>query len=198
MVYKRSVAIKRMLATTKNKKGTCQEVTRGWFGVPSVGDYDHDGDADANDGWESEPESAKHIGDRNPPAGVPLYFKDKGRVGFGHRCGSLGDGNLGCGNMARSTDMLPTKYAPGITSTTTIEEIEEHMGLEYVGWSETMDGVLIPDDITKKKQKTSRGKNVDDAIAALKTAQSKRKVGTPGHKAITAALKEAKKVSFIK
>ena len=57
-----------------NVPGSCQANVRKWFDAPAVGDVDNDGDADAVDGWLSEPEAARHPGDRNPPAGKPLAF----------------------------------------------------------------------------------------------------------------------------
>lgn len=125
--------------TTHNEKGFCQQVTRGWFNAPSAGDRDGDGDADAKDGWLSEPLHARHPGDRTPPAGVPLYFEKDGGKGFGHRCISWDDKGL-----ARSTDMNDGKYAPTVTGFATISEIERAMGVKYVGWSETIDGYIIP------------------------------------------------------
>lgn len=135
----RNQAKARAQRTTTNKKGFCQQVTRGWFDAPSAGDRDGDGDADAKDGWLSEPLHARHIGDRTPPPGVPLYFEKDGGKGFGHRCISW-DG----AGLTRSTDMYEGKYAPTRTGYATIPEIEAAMGVKYAGWSETIDGYPIP------------------------------------------------------
>lgn len=137
MVNTREEAVQASLKTTVNEVGSCQKTTRTWFDVPSAGDYDRDGDADAVDGWKMEPARYKHPGDRNPPRGVPLSFSG-GSKGYGHRCISLGNG------LARSTDMEMNAYSPGKTNNTTIEAIEKHMGVHYLGWSETCDGTLIP------------------------------------------------------
>lgn len=139
MVKSNVEAVKAALEQDKNIPGTCQMVTRGWFGAPSAGDRDGDRDADANDGWASEPASAKVLGDRKPPKGAPLYFKNKSGKGFGHRCISR-NAQGGC----RSTDMKDGKYAKGITGNATITQIEQQMGLEYVGWSRTITGIPIP------------------------------------------------------
>jgi hypothetical protein len=132
------------LRQTHNVPGTCQLTVRGWFNAPSAGDVDHDGDADAIDGWLSEPSKARHPGDRNPPPGVPLAFKNRNRNGYGHRAATLVNG-------IRSTDMLDNHYAPGHTSTVVgktrseqIAVLENSMGLEYLGWTETIDGHPIP------------------------------------------------------
>lgn len=140
MVRNREEAARASERQTRNSPGTCQMVTRGWFDAPSAGDRDRDKDADANDGWLSEPVSARRY-DRNPPRGVPLYFKNRNKTGpsaFGHRSMSRGGGN------GRSTDMSNGRYAPGITGNATIAQIEAAMGLTYVGWSTTITGIPIP------------------------------------------------------
>lgn len=127
---------------TRNVPGYCQKVVRGWFNAPSVGDRDGDKDADARDGWLSEPRSARHF-DRNPPKGRPLYFKG-GRNGYGHRA-------LSAARSVFSTDMYNNRYRAGYTSRVTgtsisdaISKIERAMGVEYVGWSDTISGFPIP------------------------------------------------------
>ena len=138
MVRNREEAVKAAEATTTNQVGMCQKVTRGWFDAPSAGDQDHDGDADAYDGWLSEPEWARHPGDRNPPRGVPVSFRG-GRRGNGHRAISKGN------RVIRSTDMSGGSYSPGHVGNTTIGQIEQAMGVTYLGWSKTIDGIPIPD-----------------------------------------------------
>lgn len=123
-------------ASTFNTPGTCQLWTRTQFGAPSAGDQDRDGDADAVDGWRSEPVTARHS-DRNPPRGVPVAFSGGSR-GYGHRAISLGGGKI------RSTDMTATGYRAGVVGTTTIAQIERSMGVKYLGWSETITGTPIP------------------------------------------------------
>lgn len=125
-----------------NREGMCQSITRGYYMGASAGDRDHDGDADAVDGWLSEPAHAKHPGDRKPPRGVPLYFRNAHKNGHGHRCISVGDHN----GVARSSDFdtHTKRYHAGVMGTGTIEEIERAMDLVYVGWSETITGKQIP------------------------------------------------------
>lgn len=135
MIRNREEAAKAAEATTTNIPGRCQEVTRGYFNAPSAGDQDHDGDFDAYDGWLSEPVATRHPFDRNPPRGVPVSFRNR----YGHRAISLGGGRI------RSTDMGPDgRYCPGVVSTVTIEQIERAMAVEYLGWTPTIDGCLIP------------------------------------------------------
>lgn len=134
MVRNREEAARVAEHTYTNQEGMCQKVTRGYYLAPSAGDQDHDGDFDAYDGWLSEPKSARHPGDRNPPRGVPVSFKNR----HGHRAISLGGGKI------RSTDMNGNMYSAGHVGTTTIAAIERAMNVEYLGWSTTIDGVHIP------------------------------------------------------
>lgn len=131
------------LGQTRNVPGMCQKVTREWYNAPSAGDVDGDGDADAVDGWLKEPVSARHPGDRFPPAGKPLAFKGGGK-GHGHRAMSLPNGQV------RSTDMSGSSFKSGYVGTTTISAIERAMGVQYLGWSETIDGYKIPADEAAK------------------------------------------------
>jgi len=126
--------------THTNRVGMCQQVTRGYYMGASAGDRDHDGDADAIDGWLSEPSRLRHPGDRNPPRGVPVSFKNARSNGHGHRAISLGNG------VIRSTDFNGStkRFQPGVLGNGTIAEIERAMGLEYLGWTPTITGQEIP------------------------------------------------------
>jgi len=132
-------AAKNALARTRNIPDTCQIVTRGYYGAPSVGDFDGDGSADAEDGWKREPANFKHPGDRKPPKGFPVSWLH-GSSDHGHRAISLGPDPQSGIYMIRSTD-APSR---GVTSTVPLSWIEEHWGLEYAGWSETISGIKIP------------------------------------------------------
>lgn len=138
-----SEAIAAAQGQTHNVVGTCQLNVRTWFNAPSAGDQDGDGDADAVDGWLSEPKAYRHYGDRNPPPGKPLAFKG-GRLGFGHRA-------LSAVKSIFSTDMYNNRYAAGRTSRVTgtsvsdaIAKVEAAMHVTYVGWSDSIDGYPIP------------------------------------------------------
>lgn len=169
MVFNRAQAVARAKAEKTNEPGTCQLWTRTIFGVQSAGDRDHDGDADAVDGWLSEPPAHRHVGDRKPPEGVPLSFAGGSR-GFGHRAVSIGNGHL------RSTDMFGGRYFPGRVGTCTIADIEREMNQTYLGWSNTITGVLIPMPPPKPTiDPPSRGSRVDTALAKLLVARKHAK-----------------------
>lgn len=152
---------------TTNIPGACQAETRDYYGAPSVGDFDGDGAADAEDGWKSEPVTAKRF-DRNPPLGYPVAFLG-GRNDNGHRAISRGNG------MIRSTDFDETtrRYRAGVRGNGTIEEIERAMGVKYVGWSKTIDGIPIPPDPKPPKKLGWRIKKAQELIKG-----AKRKPGT--------------------
>jgi len=161
---------------TANAVGSCQANVRGWFNAPSAGDQDHDGDADAVDGWESEPKEYRIVGNRNPSlVGVPVSFHG-GSHGYGHRALLMNPGHI------RSTDMLDNRYAPGHTSTvvapTTSEAlaiIERAMGVSYTGVSKTIDGQLIPNFVqhtAKPPVPQTRGRRVDLSLRKLRKAHA--------------------------
>ncbi|WP_343907123.1 hypothetical protein [Nocardioides aquiterrae] len=128
--YDRAQIVERAKASKTNTPRYCQLWTRGICGSPSAGDRDRDGDADAIDGWLSEPAKYRHT-DRNPPAGVPVAY---GGSANGHRAISLG------GGMIRSTDA----GGAGKVATVPLDWPERTWGLTYLGWSDTCDGWLIP------------------------------------------------------
>ena len=166
-----------------NDPGMCQQQTRNWFNAPSAGDQDKDGDADAVDGWKSEPMSARHEGDRNPPRGVPVSWSG-GSSGHGHRAISLGGGNI------RSTDA----GGRGKVATVKLDWVEKNWGMKYLGWSETITGQVIP--LPPPPPKTSRGERVDTAIEQLWLAQK----ASTGRRRLTirAARRLLKSLPFIK
>lgn len=158
--------------STSNVPGTCQLWTRTQYGAPSAGDRDRDGDADAVDGWRSEPPEARHT-TRRPPRGVPVAWAG-GRNGFGHRAISLGGGRI------RSTDA----GGSGRVATVDLGWVERTWGLIYLGWSETITGIQIPKpshaaswpepepapdvDLGPK----TRGKRVDQAVRRLRHVEA--------------------------
>lgn len=179
MVNSAQVAVNRARASNFNTPGTCQLWTRTQYAAGSAGDQDHDGDADAVDGWKSEPVSARHS-DRKPPLGAPVAWSG-GRSGFGHRAISLGP--INGVYMIRSTDA----GGSGRVATVPLSWVERNWGLHYLGWSETITGTPIPGLKTGNapepkpepvvKQKTSRGARIDKALdeleASLKATKSK-------------------------
>lgn len=219
MVRSADEAIAEALKQKTNVPGTCQKTVRGWYDAPSAGDRDKDGDADAVDGWLSEPVKSRHPGDRNPPIGVPLAFGG-GSKGYGHRAMTVAAAGI------RSTDMFGNRYKSGVTSTVigknmsdAIAIIERSMGVHYLGWSPTIDGQPFKPHAPAKppvkkpapKKKTSRGKRVDQAIkdiealiklvtAAKKATKNQKRIAdieaalTP----LNNALKKLRKIEFIK
>lgn len=68
----------------------------------------------------------RHSGDRNPPAGVPVWFGAKPSSAAGDVVISLGNGNVVC-----------TDYpAYGRVGVCTIAQREQQIGRPYLGWSE--------------------------------------------------------------
>lgn len=170
MVFNRDEVVKRALAAKTNVPNSCQHWTRTIIGVPSVGDWDGDGAADAEDGWKSEPHAHKHH-DRTPPAGVPVAYLG-GSHDNGHRAISLGNG------MIRSTDAGGT----GKIATVSLDWPEKYWGLRYAGWSDTMDGVIVP--MPPPPPKTSAGKKVEHAIDDLHAAKGRGIRGKLIHRAL--------------
>jgi len=173
-------------AAVTNMPGYCQLTVRQWFDAPSAGDFDGDGAADAEDGWKIEPKEYKHPGDRNPPRGVPVSFLG-GRNDNSHRALSLGNGAF------RSTDFNTEtqRYQAGVVGTAySLEALERAMGVTYVGWSETMDGVYIPIPVGPE----TRGPRVDSAMDKLKEARDIAKDGSPRESYIKQALRALRKI----
>lgn len=131
MVYNREQAAQRAEAAKTNVVGMCQQWTRTMFGAPSVGDYDGDRAADAEDGWKAA--RHRHPGDHNPPRGVPVYY-DGGSRDNGHAAVSLGGGKI------RSTDA----DGNGHVGTVDLAWPERKWGMRYLGWAEDLGGTLIP------------------------------------------------------
>lgn len=168
MVRNREEAALAAERSQTNVVGTCQLWTRTQFNAPSAGDRDRDGDADAVDGWLSEPAEAKHYGDRNGPRGTPVAFKGGSR-GFGHRAVNLGNGKV------RSTDMSDDglRYQPGNVGTTTAANIERAMGVKLLGWSSTITGIPIPlpPNVVPPKAPARKNNNVTKARDLLLKAE---------------------------
>jgi hypothetical protein len=134
MTLSRQQAVRNALAATTNKVGMCAQWTRQQFGVPALGDFDGDGDADAVDMWKAC--VLKHHADSEPvpPAGVPVFWSG-GSKGHGHAAVSLG------GGMVRSTDA----WTAGQIGTVPISEVTRRWGMPYLGWTEDLYGHEIPD-----------------------------------------------------
>lgn len=132
MLVSRNQAVVNALASQAYPVGMCAKWTREKYGLPALGDFDRDGDADAVDMWQAC--VLKEAGDRNPPAGVPVFWSG-GSSGHGHAAISLGDGFIRTIDRPRS----------GIVSTVPLGEIEKAWGLKYLGWTIDLYGHEIPD-----------------------------------------------------
>lgn len=75
----------------------------------------------------------KHEGDRNPPAGVPVWFGPKASSSAGDVVISLGNGRVA------ATDY--PNY--GVVGSCTIDERQRQIGRPYLGWTETILGAAI-------------------------------------------------------
>lgn len=188
MVNNRAEALEAARRTTRNVPNTCQLVTRGWFNAPSVGDFDGDGAADAEDGWKSEPLSARHS-DRRPPAGTPVAYLGGSRDN-GHRAISVGP--IGGVYHIRSTDA----GGLGRVATVPLDWPEKTWGLKYAGWSETIDGIPIP-PIPPTGPKT-RGANVDEALKRLARAEKLAKDGTARDTRLKRAIAALKRIPTLR
>jgi hypothetical protein len=132
MPVSRQQAVVNALQSTAYPVGMCAKWTREKYGLPALGDFDRDGDADAVDMWQAC--VLKEAGDRNPPAGVPVFWSG-GSKGHGHAAISLGDGFVRTIDRPRS----------GVVSTVPLAEIEQAWGLKYLGWTIDLYGHEIPD-----------------------------------------------------
>jgi hypothetical protein len=104
--------------------GMCLMYTRTWLEIPS-------GSYSAADAWHDS--QHKHRGDISPPKGVPIMWTGGSR-GFGHIGLSVGHGRF------RGTDM---PYTGGV-SEQSILWVGQHWGQKYEGWTEDLNGILIP------------------------------------------------------
>lgn len=163
-------AAENALARHRNVPNTCQIVTRGYYGAPSVGDFDGDGAADAEDGWKAEPLKARHPGDRKVPLGFPVSWGG-GSKDNGHRAITVGWDDRRNEPLIRSTDSPKV----GITSSVPLSWIEENWGLPYLGWSETISGIWIPKPEKPVTRVTEARRLLREARVVAKAAGNDRR-----------------------
>jgi hypothetical protein len=188
MVYNREQAAKRAEASKSFSTGMCQLWTRTMYDAPSAGDQDRDNDADAVDGWKSEPLAHRHEGDRRPPRGTPVAFSGGSR-GHGHRAISLGNG------IIRGTDMSNGRFTRGVVGNATIAQIEAAMGVRYLGWSNTITGIVIPmPPPPAPSGPLTRGPRIDRALVILRRAAKAAKDGTERDTQIKRAIANLEKI----
>ncbi|MFJ4038196.1 hypothetical protein ACIPVB_08910 [Microbacterium sp. NPDC090007] len=80
----------------------------------------------ATEGWNKS--DGKHPGDRNPPAGVPVWWGPKASSAAGDVTISLGGGRVAATDYPRY----------GVVGTCTIDERERQIGRPYLGWTEAI------------------------------------------------------------
>lgn len=131
MTATRQEAIRNAQRSSTYPVGMCARWTREQYGLPALGDFDGDGDADAVDMWAAA--RVRHPGDRNPPPGVPVFWAG-GRKGHGHVGIAFPE------RRVRGTDWP----AAGLVGTTAIADIDRVWGMTYLGWSEDLYGNEIP------------------------------------------------------
>lgn len=111
-----SQALQRAMSTTRWAVGMCDNFVANMFG------YTASGYATATSHWASIPDSDKHPGDMNAPAGALMFWGG----GAGHVAISDGKGGI-----------ISTDYpSPGIVSHTQASVISQNWGKPYLGWSQ--------------------------------------------------------------
>lgn len=146
-----------MKSATQSWKRRCQEFTRKFVGLDPFQENTPGHNASAYNAWR-ENIGGKHEGDRNPPIGVPVYWKgghphDGDPNGDGHAAISAGNG------MIYSNDIGET----GKISKVPLSRIEEKWGYEYLGWGETMNGTRIYDPDGGDE---AQGKGIDSSTTS--------------------------------
>jgi cell wall-associated NlpC family hydrolase len=110
--------------STTNGPGQCLQWAREQAGIPS-------GAATAASAWEDA--DMKRRGDTIPPPGAAVYWIG-GSQGYGHVAISVGHGRV------RSSDAGGT----GQVATVRVGWITRNWDLQYVGWSNSINGYTIP------------------------------------------------------
>ena len=106
-----------------NKTGMCLYTVQCYFSAPWSGPYAE---------WSWHHWGGQHHGDKNPPAGVPVYWHNS-RSKYGHIAISLGNGRI------RSTDWP----GHGRIGNLTIDQMTRAWNLQYLGWSSRFSGGAI-------------------------------------------------------
>lgn len=122
--------------------GTCLLQVRTVMGIPALGDYDGDGDADAEDAWKRANPGHQHpiTSTTRLPRGVPVFWLG-GTHDNGHVAIATG---YGTGNDA-------TVWSPGIPGDpthwrkVTLRAITWGWGLQLAGYATELNGHPVPD-----------------------------------------------------
>ena len=130
MPYDGTRAAQVMLSFKTWRSGHCLEAVVAAYrqiGVPSLGRPA----PTAYVGWQNS--DLKHPSDRNPPAGVPVYWGPKKSSAAGDVVISLGGGAVVATDWPRS----------GVIGVTSIDARERQIGRPYLGWTGDVLGVPI-------------------------------------------------------
>lgn len=132
-----------------NQVGTCQLTMRSIAGLPSAGDFDGDGDADAVDAWRrcrSKGEVVETSNADRIPAGTFVYWSG-GRNGYGHVAITLGDGRC-----------VSTDWPSGRIGVAKIDDITRTWNLRLLGYVVVyFDGhVFLPHETRAAKREAAR------------------------------------------
>ena len=160
--------------------GECLLRTRLLFDAPSIGDFDGDGSADAEDGWKAAEFKHPFDGDYNGvPRGVPFWWSG-GSDDNGHVAPTIGSA------ACWSTDIKRI----GFYDLVPLARIHDQWGLTPLGWTEDINGVrvfdnqeddMIPEDLLNFKipaagnqsvrsllvTEFNRGARIEAALTAL-------------------------------
>lgn len=118
-----------------------------WKAYDSVGANTNRTAGTAYEAWlKSE---GKHKGDKNPPAGVPVFFGKKASSAAGDVVISLGGGKI-------AVTEAPGKGA--VTGVTTIAARQKQIGRPYLGWTESIFDQKIAYEKPKPSTSGSKGK----------------------------------------
>lgn len=110
--------------------GMCLKAVRECYGIPALGDFDGDGDADAMDAWKAAKHKHRVSDPRKIPRGVPVFWSG-GTRRHGHV--AIATGFVG---RCWSTDI---KRA-GFFDKAPIDLITERWGMTLLGWVEDLNG----------------------------------------------------------
>ncbi|UVT31313.1 endolysin [Microbacterium phage Marcie] len=124
-----SAAAQTMLGFRTWRKGHCLEAV--WAAYKRVGARATTTAGTATQGWHRS--AGKHPGDRNPPAGVPVWWGEKPSSAAGDVVISLGGGKV------VATDWPYN----GVIGITTIDARQRQIGRPYLGWTEEILGQPI-------------------------------------------------------
>lgn len=118
-----------MLAFRTWRAGYCLEAV--WQAYKRNGASTSKSAPTAYDGWLKS--GGKHEGDRNPPAGVPVWFGPKASSRAGDVVISLGGGRVVATDWPHN----------GVINITTIDARQRQIGRPYLGWTEDILGAAI-------------------------------------------------------